>query len=156
CYRMARALFGALGMPLAESQILVDLAGVHASLADQPTAVVYYNDALLAHRRAETAAPSLAAHIRRTSTDVQLRLYSLYEHPADRAGTERVIAAVGEQLAGAELPQPGTPARTWTEIVAESGSAHEPLPDDSEQYLAAISSQFLTVTVETARVTAAC
>jgi CHAT domain-containing protein len=153
-YRLGRTLYDALGMPFCASQILVDLGELHAAIGDRASAIVHYNDALLAHRGAAAAVPALLGQIERATTDVRLRLYRLYESEADAAGIEQVVAGLGNRLTNLDLTprnMPAPPTRIDT--------ADEPVPllgDEAEQYEAVVSNRFLVSTVEMARVTAAC
>jgi hypothetical protein len=120
---MTRTLFHSLGVPFNESQSAFHIASLHAALGDRYPAIAAFEEALSTQQTALARYPSLEAHIRRCSLEIDLRLYRLYESAVDPDGIGRIVERLERQfgsappdglalLSSAGLSEPCSPGRT--------------------------------------------
>lgn len=157
-YRMARALYGQLGAPVNEAQVLVDLGNLHAMVGDRPAALVQYNEALRMQARATEKYPALSSNVEMWAGRVNVQLYSMYEAEADPEGIQRVIKALEKRV----QPHDPTnlshlPSRSWDQIVEQSRSEGDLKNGETfDLWMSTVANQELAMTLEMARVTACC
>ncbi len=105
CYRLAQALFVALGAPSNSAQTLIDRGRAHQAVGDRVTALTLYEQALDAMEKEIHARTSLRDALRRRIIMLAASIYQLYQQRTDADGMERSALRIEAQVG--TLPQAG-------------------------------------------------
>jgi CHAT domain-containing protein len=141
CYRLAEALFIALGARSNETQSLIDQGKTHQAIGDRTTALTLYERALDVMEADTRARPQVTEALRPRIIMLATSVYNLYLEQMDSDGMERSAQRIEAQISALPVPAGGAASLTTllSDVLAKlssggSGTVDARLPSAIEMW----------------------